>query len=76
VMDTLFWMKVVVSPLVKPVPVLSLRIDTPCTDEFRAGMNRWLLEMFGEKEVVYMLGNNTVVMSPKHSAMLRQGASK
>jgi hypothetical protein len=75
-MDILFGMKVVVSPLVKPVPVLSLRNDVPCTDEFRAELDRWLLDMFGEKEVMYMLGNNTVVMSPKHNAMLRQEASK
>jgi hypothetical protein len=64
-------MKIHVSPLIQPVPVLRLHPDVPCSDAFRADMNNWLLKMFGKKDVAYMLGDGRVVLSPKHYAMLR-----
>lgn len=46
-----------------------------CSDECRAEMNLWLLEMFGTrsivpKDTVYMF-HNSFVMRPEHAVMLR-----
>lgn len=72
-MNTLFGMKVVVSPLVRPVPKLQLRPDAPCTDAFRAEMNQWLHSMFGEKHVAYVLGDQQkLVISREQERLLRQ----
>jgi len=69
-MNTLFGMKLMTSALVKPVPVLQLSPDfNACTDTFKAEMNRWLLEMFGTKEVGYVIGKDSLVMS--HAMLLK-----
>ena len=63
-MTTLFGMNVMTSALVRPVPVLQLSPDfNACTDTFKAEINRWLLEMFGTKEVMYVIGKDTLVMN-------------
>ena len=63
-MNSLFGVKIVTSNLVKPVPVLQLSNNfTACTDAFKAEVNQWLLEMFGTKEVAYVIGKDQLVMS-------------
>ena len=72
-MDTLFGMNVMTSTLVKPVPVLQLSPDfTACTDTFKSEMNQWLLEMFGTKEVMYMLGKDTLALNHAMLAKIKQ----
>ena len=71
-MEILMGMKVVVSPYIKPVPVLQIAHDFIwCSDEFRAKYNAWLLERFGTFEPTYMIGRDTIAMSPRTSAMLQ-----
>lgn len=71
---TLFGMKVIVSPVIQPVPVLQISPDFKwCSDEFRAKHNAWLLERFGTKDVVYVMNGDTAVISPRHAAMIRLG---
>ena len=63
-MNTLFGMKVMTSALVQPVPVLQLSPDfNVCSDVFKTEMNRWLLEVFGTKEVMYIIGKDTLVLN-------------
>ncbi|MEN6540851.1 MAG: hypothetical protein ABFC67_14685 [Mizugakiibacter sp.] len=70
-------MKIVVSPLIKPVPVLQIDPHFKwCTDEYRAKHNAWLLERFGTKEVAFVLNGDTIAVSPQHAAMLRAEAKK
>ena len=65
-------MRVVVSPLVGPVPKIQIRPDFKwCSDEFRARFNKWLLDEFGTKEVAYMVSGGTVVVSPHMANVLR-----
>ena len=66
----LFGMRVIESPYITPVPTIQVRHDVPMTDEGRAKMNAWLLEMFGTKEVAYIWQNN-IFMKPEHVVMLR-----
>ena len=57
-------MKVATSNLIRPVPVLQLSYNfTACTDTLKAEMNRWLLEMFGTREVAYVIGKDQMVLS-------------
>lgn len=63
-MDTILGMKVTTSALVRPVPVLQISPGfDACTDEFRAEMNHWLLEMFGTKDVAYVIGGDKLVLN-------------
>ena len=72
-MNTLFGMNVMTSTLVKPVPVLQLSSDfTACTEQFKYEMNQWLLDMFGTKDVMYVIDNNTLVMNNKMLDKLKQ----
>lgn len=72
-MSTLLGMNVMTSALVRPVPVLQLSHSfNACTDAFKAEMNQWLLEMFGTKEVMYMIGKDTLVMNHAMLAKIRQ----
>ena len=65
-------MKIIASPFVEPVPVIAIRHDfNYCSEEFKSKMNKWLLETFGTKEVMYFIGNDSVVMSPKNYAMIK-----
>jgi hypothetical protein len=65
-MNTLFGMNVMTSALVKPVPVLQISpAFKDCSDECREEMNRYLLEMFGTKDVAYMIGKDTLVLNSK-----------
>lgn len=75
-MAALFDMQIIVSPLIKPVPVLQVSPDFQfCSDEFRRDMNAWLLEIFGEKEVCFLInGGSAVLVSPKQFATLRGAA--
>ena len=77
--NTLLGLNIIESPHVQPVPVLQLRPQFVwCSDEFRAEMNAWLLEMFGTKEVMYVfdgralgLNSSGIFMNPKHIAMIK-----
>ncbi len=65
-------MRVVVSPLITPVPKIQIRADFKwCSDEFRANFNQWLLDEFGTKEVAYMISGGTIVISPCMANVLR-----
>ena len=61
------------SALVRPVPVLQLSHDfTACTDTFKAETNQWLLEMFGTKDVGYMIGKDTLVLNHRMLEKLKR----
>lgn len=62
------------------VPVLQMDPEFKwCSEAFRAETNRWLLDLFGHKEVAYIIdssalgfgGGQSVVMSPASMAYLR-----
>lgn len=62
---------VISSPLIPPrQPILELRSDVPCTEEFRSSFNKWLLDTFGETSYVYMIGDR-ILLNPQHLVMLR-----
>lgn len=63
-------LRIVTSPLLESVPVLQVRDNVPMTDEGRANMNKWLLDMFGTRDVV-MFMNGGVVMSPSAFVQLQ-----
>ena len=68
---TLNGMKIVVSHLIQPIPVLSLDERFKwCSDAFRSEMNAWLLDMFGTREYALMVGDSLLV-SPKQLALLK-----
>ncbi len=72
-MNTLFGMNVMTSSLVRPVPVLQLAPDfTACTEDFRQEMNNWLLDMFGTREVFYVIGKDTMVMNHAMLAKIKR----
>jgi hypothetical protein len=76
---TLYGMRVVASPLIPDeVPVLKLHPDFQwCTPEFRADFDRWALEMFGTKEVVFMLNDQQMfAMSKRMQAKLDHEINK
>ena len=65
--------KIIESSLINEVPKLQLRHDfTACSDDFKRHMNDWLHKRFGTYMPYYLIGSNTVLMSKKHAAMLRQ----
>lgn len=70
-MKTLFGLNVVVSPLVQPVPKVQLSPDfDACSPHVKSEMNAWLLDRFGTREVCYVIGGGTLVLSPRHMATL------
>lgn len=72
-LNTLFGMKIMTSAFIRPVPVLQLSPDfNACTDEFKTEMNQWLLEMFGTKDVAYMIGKDTLVLNHVMLAQIKQ----
>ena len=62
---TLYGMKVIVSPLMRPVPVLKTSLSFKwCTPAVRAKHDAWLLERFGTRDPgLRMLDDDTIVMS-------------
>lgn len=53
---TLFGMPISAHPLIPPTAQkIKLHPDCPVGDQFRAEMDAWLLDMFGEEEVMYCL---------------------
>ena len=52
-------------------PVIRTHSDCPCTAEFRLLHDAWLLERFGEREVVYMMGGE-IFCSPDNARRLRE----
>lgn len=69
---TFYGMKILQSPLVTPVPVVQISPDFKwCSDELRCNLNAWLLETLGTKEVIYRVGKDTVIMSPRHFNFLK-----
>lgn len=72
-MNSIFGMNVRTSSLVQPVPVLKLSADFKhISDEFRSEIDAWLLDMFGAKEVAYMIGGNTLVLNSEMLNKLKQ----
>lgn len=70
-------MNVIESPLIQPVPKLQLSYDfTACSDEMKQSMNAWLKDMFGTYTPMYIIGSSTVVVSPKHAAMIKLELAK
>lgn len=68
----LYGMKIIVSPILAPVAKVEIASNFKwITDECRSNINQWLKETFGTKEVCYMLGKDTIVVSPKQAAALR-----
>lgn len=72
-MDWLNSIRVHASPLVQPVQTLKVSADCPCSDGMRAEMNEYLLEMFGMRDVAYIVncdlmgfstGGQIMVMNP------------
>jgi hypothetical protein len=61
-LGTFMGMKIAVSQLLKPFQKIKLRDDVMLSDEFRAEMNQYLLDMFGTEERV-IVKNNCLVMS-------------
>lgn len=71
-MQTLYGMKVIESPLITEVPKLQLSHDfNACSPGFKAEMNTWLRQRFGTYFPAYVIGGHTIVLHPKHAAMLR-----
>lgn len=72
-METLYGVRVHVSPLARR-PVLQLSPDFEwCSPEFRAKQNAWLLQMFGERDMVVSLPDGSVMISPEmHRALRRE----
>ena len=70
-MITFSGFKVVVSPLVQPVPAVQLSHDfNAVSPEFKAEFNAWLLERFGWKDVFYIV-NGALIVNPKIEAAIR-----
>jgi hypothetical protein len=72
-MNTIFGMKIVVDKNIQPVPRMQVspefaRIQSP---ELVASTNAWMREFFGTYLPYYVIGGSTVVMHPRHVAMLR-----
>lgn len=79
-MNTLFGMPVFESPLVQPVPKLQMSPSFKwCSDECRRETDAWLLDLFGTKEVLYLIdagalgigSGHKILMNPRHAAILR-----
>jgi hypothetical protein len=86
----MFGMRIVESPHIVPVPKIQVSPSFKwCSEECRREMNAFLLDTFGTKEVAYIIdssylsplgfpgrGMDTLVVNPKHVAMLRGLASR
>jgi hypothetical protein len=59
-MDSLFGLKVVPAPFPLRRAKLKLRPEVPVSDQFRASMDAWLLETFGEEEYALFLNPGAV----------------
>lgn len=75
-LSSLMGMRVYSSPLVQPIPVISLSPRVTVSDAFRRDFDGWLRGMFGMKEVCFVIGDGAgigpgIVMNPKQIAMLR-----
>lgn len=70
----LLGMNVITSPLLEPAPKLALSESCPCSKEVREEFNQWLLDRFGrgEAKVLFLDGDDTIVMAPSHAATLRK----
>ena len=66
--------KVVESSAIQELPKLALSDKCPCSERVRKEFNAWLLEQFGTYLPTYALGAGTIVMHPKHVAMLKERA--
>lgn len=70
-MTTIWGVEIVENPHLTPVPVLKLRPEVPVSDAFRTEMDSWLLDMFGEKTVWFLL-NGKIYAHPTAIARLKQ----
>ena len=72
-MNFLHGMKVMESPYIQEVPRLQLSHDfNDCSPEFKQHMNDWLREKFGTYLPTYIIAGHTIVMHPRHIAMLKE----
>jgi hypothetical protein len=75
--ETLFGIKLAVSPLIpERSPKIQLDHNVVVTDRFRAEMNAWLLEFFGETKPFYMLAGDTIVTHPNNMDWLKREIRK
>lgn len=66
-------MRIISSPVLPAkVPKLMLHPDVVVSEEFRASMNQWLLDMFGERPAVFMLNDQTIITHPSNVDALRR----
>ncbi|WP_244109346.1 hypothetical protein [Burkholderia anthina] len=54
-----------------PRMTVSARFAELMPAEFVAELNAWMLEFFGTSDVMYHIGDHTVVMGPRSVAMLK-----
>lgn len=65
--------KVVINPWLDNRPRMQLSPMVMVTDEFRAEMNKWMLEFFGTKdEVIIMQDQQVIMMGPKTKKKFQQ----
>ena len=68
--------RIVVNPICDDVPkmTVSSRFAELMPSGFVTELNAWMREFFGTENVMYRLGDHTVVMGPKSIALLRESA--
>ena len=71
--DSLFGLKIHENHNIKPVPRMQVssefeRLQSP---ELVAETNAWMRKFFGTYLPVYIYNGDTVIMSPKHMAMIK-----
>jgi hypothetical protein len=72
--ETFFGIKLVVNPNIpETAPKVQLDPNVAVTDQFRAEMNAWLLEFFGETKPFYMRpGGAEAITHPNNLSWLKQ----
>lgn len=70
--ETIFGMNVMINPI-PPQPKMTLSLNVPVTEKFRAEVNAWMLEFFGyeEERIYFMPITNTLVLNEHHLRKLR-----
>jgi hypothetical protein len=72
--ETFFGIKLVVNPLIpETAPRMQLNPNVVVTDRFRAEMNTWLLDFFGETKPFYLtLGGTVAIAHPNNINWLKR----
>lgn len=59
-------------PLAGPVQILKIQPDILMNDDVRAAVNKWLLDMFGERENSFIIGNKAFVSEQTYDLLKRR----